>query len=148
MESIKLIIDDETLRRYEKYYFNIHTKASKRPIPHPYHESINIWMIMKRPQMNGLKQKWKDFMVWFIADQGYTNLRIGKCEMTYTVYYPNSRRHDLDNMTPKFMQDGLVLSGFVVDDDSEHITSLTLKCGVDKEHPRTEIKIDIFEYEK
>jgi len=148
MRTIKLLIDNDTLARYEVYYFNIHPKASKKPISHPYHESLNEWMIMKRPQMNALKQKWKDFMVWYIEDQGYTNLRISKCEMIYTVYYPNHRRHDLDNMTPKFIQDGLVLSGFVVDDDSENIVSLTIHCGVDTERPRTEIKVKIYEYEE
>ena len=146
IKTIKLTIDKDVLAKYEKYYFKIHPKASKKPIPFPYHESINMWMIMKRPQMNSLKQKWKDFMVWFIEDQGYANLRINKCEMTYKVFYPNNRRHDLDNTTPKFIQDGLVLSGFVIDDDSEHITSLTLKAGTDLDRPRTEITTKILGY--
>ena len=97
---------------------------------------------MKRPAMNALKQRWKGFIVWFIEDQGYTNLRIEKCEMTYRVFYPTHRRHDTDNIVPKFIQDGFVQSGFVVDDDSEHITSLTLMCFVDIEHPRTEIIVN------
>ena len=145
MKTITLTFDEDTLARYEAYYFEQHPKAVKKPIVHPYHESINEWMIMKRPMMNALKQKWKDFMVWFVEDQGYTNLHIEKCEMTYTVYYPNHRRHDIDNTTPKFIQDGLVLSGLVVDDDSEHIQQLTLRCKADVEHPRTEIKIKILE---
>jgi len=143
MEEIKLVFDEDTLLRYEAYYFTKHPRAHKRPIPHPYHESINTWMILKRPAMNALKQRWKDFIVWFIEDQGYTNLRIEKCEMIYKVYYQTHRRHDVDNMTPKFIQDGLVLSGFVVDDDSEHIQSLTLTCDVDENRPRTEIQVII-----
>jgi hypothetical protein len=39
--------------------------------------------------------------------------------------------------------DGLVESGMVIDDDSEHITRLILECDVDKEHPRTELYINI-----
>lgn len=142
--SILLVFDDETLRRYEKEcYFVKHPSAKKPPIKHPYHESINVWMIMRRPEMNALKQKWKDFIVWFIEDQGYSNLRIEKCEMMYTVYKPTRRRIDLDNNCPKFIQDGLVESGFVVDDDMDHITSLTLRAGYDKERPRTEIAVKI-----
>ena len=102
-------------------------------------------MILRRPAMNALKQRWKDFMVWFIEDQGYSNLHIEKCEMTYTVFKPTHRRLDLDNHSPKFLQDGLVESGFVVDDDMEHITSLTLRGGVDPERPRTEILVKIYE---
>lgn len=149
MKTIKLVFDDETLGRYEKEcYFVKHPKAKKKPIEHPYQESMNKWMIMKRPQMNALKQRWKDFMVWFIEDQGYANLRIEKCEMTYTVYKPTHRRLDLDNQSPKFLQDGLVESGFLVDDDMEHITSLTLRGGYDTDRPRTEILIRVFKTEE
>ena len=72
-KHIKLTIDEQTLAEYDKHYFSIHTKATKRPIAHPYHESINQWMIMKRPMMNALKGKWKDFIVWFIEQQGDAN---------------------------------------------------------------------------
>lgn len=145
MEEIKLVFDEETLRRYEKEcYFLKHPKAKKKPLAHPYQESMNVWMIMKRPQMNALKQKWKDFMVWFVQDQGYGNLRIEECEMIHTVYKPTRRRLDLDNSTPKFEIDGLVESGLIIDDDMDHIKSLTLRGGYDKERPRTEIVLKVF----
>lgn len=143
MEHIKLVIDDEVLERYEEHYFSIHTKAKKKPIAHAYHESINVWMVMKRAAMNALKQRWKDFIVWFINDQGYSNLRIEKCDLSFSTYYPNNRRHDVDNSCPKFILDGLVESGFIVDDDSEHLTKLTLQCAIDMRRPRTEIDVRI-----
>ena len=102
-------------------------------------------MIMKRPMMNALKQRWKDFIVWFINEQGYSNLHIEKCEMKFTTYYKTNRRHDIDNGCPKFILDGLSESGFIIDDDSKHITSLTMECYVDKDNPRTEIEIKIYE---
>ncbi len=145
LKSITLIIDSDVLGRYYQHYFSIHRRAKKLPIPHPYHESINVWMIMKRPMMNQLKQRWKDFIVWFVNDQGYTNLRIDKCELIFTAYYSNTRRHDPDNSVPKFILDGLVDGGMIIDDDSSHVLSLTLKCSTDQEHPRTEIHFNIFE---
>lgn len=141
METLVLTIDESVLERYNEHYFLIHPKAQKKPIQHPYHESINVWMIMKRPMMNSLKQKWKDFIKWFIGEQGYSNLRIERCEIEQTVYYPNNRRHDADNSVPKFILDGLVESGMIVDDDSNHVTKLTLSCKTDIVHPRTELKI-------
>lgn len=144
-KNILLVIDKPVLDEYSAYYFSIHTRATKRPIKNPYHESINSWMIMKRPAMNHLKQKWKGFVKWFVNEQGYANLRINKCEISQTIYYPNNRRHDLDNCVPKFVLDGLVESGMIIDDDSNHITKLTLQCGVDKEHPRTELLLTIQE---
>ena len=145
VRSILLTIDNATLGRYTEYYFTIHPKAQKKPIPRPYHESINTWMIMKRPAMNNLKQKWKDFIFWFINDQGYENLRIEQCEIVQTIYYPTNRRHDIDNGVPKFLLDGFVNSQMIVDDDCKHITKLTMMCKIDADNPRTELLIDIFE---
>lgn len=119
--------------------------ATKKPIENPYHPTINQWMIMKRPMMNALKQKWKDFICWFIDNQGYSNLHIEKCEMEFITYYKTNRRHDIDNGTPKFLLDGFSESGFIVDDDSKHITKLTMECYVDKENPRTEITVNILD---
>ena len=147
-KTIKLIISNDTLSEYEKHYFSLHPRATKKPIPYPFHESINKWMIMKRPMMNSLKQKWKDLVVWFVNNQGYANLRINKCEIIQTIYYPTNRRHDIDNTVPKFILDGLVDSRMIVDDDSKHITRLTLQCDVDKNNPRTEILIIITDDEE
>ena len=144
-KNILLVIDDSVLDAYSEHYFSEHPKATKRPLKNPYHESINSWMIMKRPAMNCLKQKWKDFIKWFVNEQGYANLRIDKCEISQTIYYPTNRRHDLDNSVPKFVLDGLVESGMVVDDDCEHVTKLTLQCDIDKERPRTELLLTIQE---
>lgn len=103
---------------------------------------------MKRPMMNALKQRWKDFIEWVISDQGYANLRITRCDMRFDTYYPTNRRHDTDNSCPKFIIDGLCQSGFIVDDDSWHLHKLTLLCHVDKEWPRTVITVRVYEQEK
>lgn len=136
-----MVIDETVLESYDAYYFSIHTRARKRPIPYPYHESINKWMIMKRPMMNALKQKWKSFMVWFIQNQGYANLHIQYCEIQFDSFYATRTRHDTDNSCPKFIIDGLCEAGFLEDDDYKHLGSLTLKCHVDPLRPRTEITV-------
>ena len=100
-------------------------------------------MIMKRAMMNALKQKWKDFIVWVIEDKGYTNLHIEQCKILFKTYYNSNRRHDPDNSTPKFILDGLCLSGFLIDDSSEVIKKLSLECFSDVGNPRTEIIVKI-----
>lgn len=144
-DEIKLIIDKDVVNEYSEHYFKLHPRASNRPIKAPYHESINQWMIMKRPQMNGLKQRWKEFIKWFVDREGYTSLGIQKCEIYQRIYYPNHRRHDIDNTIPKFILDGLVESGMIVDDDMLHLVKLTLQVGVDLDCPRTEMIIKILE---
>lgn len=63
--------------------------------------------------------------------------------MIFTTYYKTNRRHDTDNSIPKFILDGFTETGLIADDDSTHLTKLTLKCDVDKDDPRTEIEIII-----
>lgn len=144
--EITLVFDDLTLLDYERHYFAVHPKARKKPIPFPYHESMNTWMIMKRPMMNALKQRWKDFIVWFVQSQGYANLHIDKCDVCFDTYYKTNRPHDVDNGCPKFIIDGLCESGLLVDDNNHHMTSLTLRCHVDPQRPRTEIHLTNIKY--
>lgn len=139
--SYKLVIDMDTVCRYNDYYFNQHPKARKKAIEHSYHPSINVWMVLPRIQMNALKQKWKDFIVYYIKELGLENKRLENFEMVFTTYMPTKRRIDCDNTVPKFILDGLSESGFIVDDDSLHLHSLTLKAGYDKDNPRTEIEV-------
>ena len=137
----KLTIDNALIDEYAECYFQKHPRAKKKPIPHPYHESINTWFIMQRPQMNLLKQRWKDFIVWWMDKVGYSGKRLGQFTMTFTTYMPTRRRIDPDNTVPKFILDGFTEAGFIVDDDGNHLLSLTLKTGYDKDNPRTEIEI-------
>ena len=146
IQVIKLVIDNAAIEEYEKVYFAEHPRAKKKPIAHPYHESINKWMIMKRPQMNALKQKWKDFSAWLIRRSEYRDIRIEQCELKFITYYGTARRHDIDNGCPKFILDGLCESGFIIDDDSKHITSLTMQCFVDADNPRTEIEVYVSKF--
>ena len=141
MNEILLVINNDVLSEYEKYYFLTRPKARKKPIDFPYHPSINKWMLLKRPMMNALKQRHKDFMVWFVKYCGYEHLNIQECEMIFTVFFKTKARHDVDNTVPKFFLDGLVEGGLIADDDSDHLKSLTLKCDYDKDNPRTEINI-------
>ena len=78
-------------------------------------------------------------MVWFVTYVGYENLKIAECNMTFITYFKTKIRHDTDNCVPKFILDGLVDGGFILDDDSKHLKSLTLQCEYDKLRPRTEI---------
>lgn len=48
----------------------------------------------------------------------------------------------LDNRSPKFLNDGLVESGLLVEDDYQHVNPTIIWGGYDKEHPRMEVIID------
>lgn len=145
MSELKLVLDQSVLDKYNQYYFDTYPKRHKIPIERPIHPSINTWMIMQRPEMNGLKQAWKDFCQWWIKDLGYGDYKLDKYEMTFISYMPTKRRSDPDNMSPKFIMDGFTEAGFIVDDDGAHLKALTLKTDYDKDNPRTEIYVNILE---
>lgn len=142
---IKIIFTSDCVERYNQMYFDQHPKARKSPIKSPQHPSINTYMAMHNMARNNLKQQWKDFVVWKINEMGLSDKRINKCKITYRTFFYQNRRHDLDNLSPKFILDGFVESGLLPDDDSEHITSLTIECGIDKMNPRIEFWITILE---
>ena len=140
---IKLILDNKVLERYNTYYFLEHPRAKKKPIEKPYHPSINTWCILPRIQMNALKQKWKDFVCFWMRLEKLENKKLDNFDITITVFFDIKRRHDVDNQVPKFILDGFTEAVFIVDDDEKHLHSLTLKTEYDKENPRTEIEIFI-----
>lgn len=143
--TIKLILDNDVLDRYYVHYFQVHPKRKKRVILRPIHQSINQWMILNRMAMNGLKQCWKDLIVWWVWDCGLNDLLIDKCTIKFTSFMPTKRRSDPDNIVPKFILDGMTEAGLLVDDDGRHIKELILSTDYDKDHPRTEIEIHIIE---
>lgn len=140
-KHIKLVLDQAILDKYTKYYFVKHPRAKKVPIEKPRHPSINQWCILPRPQMNALKQKWKDFGCFWIKYLGYENMKLDDLDVISTTYFESNRRHDVDNTVFKFLADSWTEAGFIVDDDEKHLHSLTLRTGYDKNNPRTEFDI-------
>ena len=140
-----IISNQEILEEYFKYYFKKYPRRSKKPIDKPWHCSINKWFILQRPQMNALKQAWKDYTVWLVERYKCTNLHIKKCIMEYKFFMPTKRRADCDNYTPKFTNDGLTESGVIIDDDYNHCNPLIIELGYDKDNPRMEIHIKAIE---
>lgn len=144
-DVITLIINEETLDEYNKYYFTKYPRRKKAPIDRPTHPSINKWFVLKRPAMNQMKANWKEFIVWFVNSRGCAGLNIHLCSMKFTSFFKTKIRSDCDNMTPKFMMDGFCEACLIVDDDYRHVRPLILDCGYDKNNPRTEIEITILE---
>lgn len=137
----KIVIDQSVIDEYNKYYLTLHPKAKKVPIEKPYHPSINEWCILPRIRMNALKQRHKEFIVWLIKKLGYDGLMLESFEMIIMIYKKTRIRSDIDNYANKFWNDGFTESGFIIDDDYNHLKSITTTIKYDKEWPRTEILV-------
>lgn len=140
--TILLTITNKEVLDYNAYYLEMHKKRKKPPISKPTHPSLNTWaMVGKRIAANKHKQDWKDFVKHLSIVNGLDGMMLSKYEMEVVTYMPSKRRADPDNYVPKFILDGLVEAGVLVDDDGEHMECLRLKTRYDKENPRTEIYI-------
>lgn len=144
-KTIVITIDNDELEDYFNYYFHKYTTRRKKPIEKPIPPSLNQWSIMKRPQANDLKQKWKEFIIWLITKYKLNDKGIKKCNMAYIYTFPTRTRRDLDNYTPKFINDGLVESGFMIDDSYFNVEEAKYKGRYEKGVWRTEITIEILE---
>lgn len=62
----------------------------------------------------------------------------------YTWYMENKRK-DVDNVSfaKKFINDGLVLAGILVDDSQKYVKGFTDTFFIDKNAPRIEISLEI-----
>ena len=139
MKTIKIIIDNNILEKYYEYYFKKYPRRKIFPINKPIPPSLNAWMIMRRFKMNHEKQVWKEFGEWLVDYNCLRDKRIEKCKIEIEYFFDSKRRHDADNYTPKNLFDSFTVSGLLIDDDFNHVESLTIKGNYSKDNPRTEI---------
>ena len=128
-DEIIVEFTEELLSSWTKQYIESHPKTKKKPIQFSSHPSLNTWIILRRPIMNSLKQKWANFTEFVVDYYGLRDLGISKCKCKHIVFKDSKRRSDVDNYSPKFIFDGFSAehSGLIVDDSSDCIEELTIK---------------------
>ena len=128
-DVIEIEFTEELLEMWTKEYMKKHPRTKKKPIQFSSHPSLNTWIILRRPMMNSLKQRWANFTEYVVDYYGLRDLGISKCKLTYIVYKDSKRRSDVDNYTPKMILDGFSAehSGLIVDDSSDVIEELTIR---------------------
>ena len=144
--EIKITIDNNVLDEYRKYYFDKYPKRRVAPIKKPIPPSFNYFTSIKRIVQHSLKQKYKEFSIWLASYYDIANLNLNKAEFEYTFFFPDHRRRDFDNLllTPKLINDGLVIANVLVDDNGENLLLKFNPFQYDKSNPRVEIIVRNF----
>ena len=91
MKEINIVIDNSVIDEYAEFYFRQHPRAKKKPIERPTIPSLNTWIILPRVQMNALKQKYKDFGIWYINKLGLQDKHLEEFEMEFTKLYADKK---------------------------------------------------------
>lgn len=105
--------------------------------------SINEWRNMHHYEEAKQKKAWEEIVGWeVLAQKVKPSQPIIKAVTTYFYFFPTRHRHDPSNYSPKWIEDGLVKAGILVDDSFDHIELNIRKGGVDRNHTRVEIVIE------
>lgn len=78
--------------------------------------SLNKWTKMHWAKSRGIKKRW-EAMIAVLAKQAKAP-KFSKANINITYYFTTNHRRDKDNYTPKFIMDGLVKAGVLVDDNT------------------------------
>jgi Holliday junction resolvase RusA-like endonuclease len=105
--------------------------------------SLNQWSRMHWAKAAKIKKQWEnDILYVFLASKAKGVFPLEKARITIKYYFSTNRRRDADNLNLKFILDGLVKAGIIVDDSTKVIGQVITEWGVDKNDPRVEIEIN------
>jgi hypothetical protein len=143
VRKIRLIIDNELIKKYHEYYFAKYPRRKVIPIERAIPPSLNSFIAMRRMAQNSLKQKYKEFAIWLAYYYKINNLNLSRAKITYIFYFTDKRRRDFDNFVlgPKFFDDGFVESRVFLDDNGENLKLELENFRYDKQNGRMEIII-------
>jgi len=105
--------------------------------------SLNVWMRWHQMVRAKHAAQVRQDIGWLVRATGWTGPPMSKARVTYRFWFPDARRRDPDNAMAgtKFIADGLVDAGVLMDDDFRHYVPILEYGGVDKRRPRVEIII-------
>ena len=141
----EICLNNEVLDLYHKEYFKKYPKRHVPPLKSPFPPSLNRFTAMTRIAQNSEKQKYKEFGIWLASYYKIANLNLeNNITITYSFYFKDHRRRDVDNtmLTPKFLNDALVESKVMVDDNGERVRLVFDIFRYDKNNPRCVMVID------
>lgn len=100
------------------------------------HPSLNEWTGRNVWAANRMKHDWAAKIAR--ECRGLDPIR-GCVVVGIRTFFGSVNRRDLDNFTPKFINDGLVSAGMIEADHSDVVRDLVPRFRIDLAHPRTEI---------
>ena len=91
--------------------------------------NLNVYRNMHYRELDKQKKEWAIIVKNCVRSQSITP--VSKIHQTYEFYFKDKRQHDPDNYAccAKFINDGLVASGILEQDNFDHIETFTVKQG-------------------
>lgn len=105
--------------------------------------NLNQHRRMTHWQLRKVKQEWEEVVQWVVKTCPCPAFPLDKSVITYRFYFKDRRERDITNLygCVKFLEDGLVKAGVIVDDSMNHTYPLVIPGGIDRKRPRVEIVV-------
>lgn len=150
-EKILVSLTEDLFNQYFDLYFKEHPKARKQPLGTKKSMysvlSLNDLLPINKNDYSVRKQKWGDFGIWIAKKHGCSDKKIENSMIELRLFAKTKSLKDNDNVAGgyKLFGDGFaVQSGMFIDDNYNHINPLLIACDYDKNNPRLEIRITVF----
>lgn len=104
------------------------------PSDNVYKGRKNVW------EYRETKKEWEEYVFAYCRPRPSKPIAVATVTITY--FFKKRGRRDPDNYSGKFILDGLVRCGILVDDSFDNI-NLVLRGAYDKDNPRTEIQVEV-----
>ena len=142
MEVYKLTFNQENLDAFYREYFKTYPLRSKQYIETPIVPSLNRWLSLSPKARSPIKNAWRDYVAYVVKEAGLTGLNLTSCRLNIHYIFPDRRLSDLDNRTPKLIQDSLTKAGVWTDDNYTVVKELRLTGSYSKNNPAMVLTIE------
>lgn len=105
--SYTLIFNQQNLDEFYLDYFNRFPLRSKRHIESLIVPFLNRWFALSPKARQPIKKAWMEYVRFILDKEGLQSLNLTACKVHIHLVFGDRHLSDLDNRTPKLLQDAL-----------------------------------------
>ena len=124
-----LIFNQQNLEEFYSDYFKRFPLRAKRHIESPIVPSLNRWLALSPRGRQPIKKAWVEYVRFVLAKQDLLDVNLKACKVHLHFVFGDRRLSDLDNRTPKLLQDALTQCGFWTDDNYTVVQEVRLTAS-------------------
>lgn len=137
-----LTFNQQNLDEFYEDYFKRFPLRAKRHIDSPIVPSLNRWLALSPRARQPIKKSWVEYVRFVLDKQQLSNVRLNACKVHIHFIFGDRRLSDLDNRTPKLLQDALTHCQFWTDDNYTVVQEVKLTASYEKNNPQMIVNIE------
>ena len=131
-----IIFNQENLEKFYEHYFKQFPLRSKRLIESPIVPSLNRWLALSPKARQPIKKCWVEYVRFILDKEGLQSVNLTACKVHIHFVFGSRRLSDLDNVTPKLLNDALTRCNFWIDDNYTVVQEVRLTASYERKNPQ------------